>query len=118
MDYLVIFEALTCLGGISCVYHVPLTSTSEEHFRNRQRHVLSEKATSALRLIFEEFCSPGAPGMTGRDLESYLRRCGVDYSRYDYEVFSTRGQRVDRRTMYEPGGILLLQPRLYPKQRH
>jgi ubiquitin carboxyl-terminal hydrolase 9/24 len=77
-DYLVLFEALLCIGGLSGTVHASLVHNSDDMGRSRQRYFLSEKAAKALRVVFQENCAPGAPGMGRREVEAFLRRCGVD----------------------------------------
>lgn len=77
IDYLSLFEALATLMGIPGVIGAPLVVEQDDQGRGRQRFVLSEAATLALRAIFEESCSPSAPGMARRDIEMYLQKTGV-----------------------------------------
>lgn len=79
-DYLVIFEALACIGGLAVVYHEPLIQAADEIGRNRPRHALTEKATQALKVLFDENSAPDSPGMGKLDIERYLERCGSDRS--------------------------------------
>lgn len=80
-DYVALLEALTCLAGIPGTLYAPLVERETEDIgRGRQWFSLTEVATKALSSIFDESCSPGAPGMGQREIETYLQRCGVDTS--------------------------------------
>jgi ubiquitin carboxyl-terminal hydrolase 9/24 len=76
-DYLSLFEALAALMGIHGALCAPLIVEQDDQGRGRQRIVLSDACTQALRDIFQESCSPSAPGMGRREIEIYLQKTGV-----------------------------------------
>ncbi len=77
VDYLSLFETLATLMGIPGAIGAPLIVEQDDQGRGRQRIVLSDACTQALRDIFEESCSPSAPGMGRREIELYLQKTGV-----------------------------------------
>ncbi|KAG7367521.1 ubiquitin carboxyl-terminal hydrolase [Nitzschia inconspicua] len=77
-DYIYLFETLGCLMGIPGIVQAPLIVEQDDQGRGRQRIVLTDAATHALREVFQENCDETAPGMGQREIESYLRRSGVD----------------------------------------
>lgn len=78
LDFLHLFEALGCLLGVRGVVHAALVTDVDEATRGRTTVTLTESAIAALNVIFKESCAPGATGMGQREIETYLRRCGVD----------------------------------------
>mmetsp|Transcript_43869 Transcript_43869/g.105841 ORF Transcript_43869/g.105841 Transcript_43869/m.105841 type:complete len:3072 (+) Transcript_43869:108-9323(+) len=78
IDFLHLFEALGCLLGVRGVVHAPLVTDVDENARGRSTANLTEPAIAALNIVFKESCAPGATGMGQREIEVYLRRCGVD----------------------------------------
>jgi len=77
VELLTLFEAFGCLIGVKGVVHAPLVVEAEETSRGRQRIILSRQLEDALTTVFEESCSSPA-GMSQRDIEIYMQRCGVD----------------------------------------
>jgi len=78
MDYLSAFEAIGCLMGIPGIINAPLIVEHDDQGRGRQRIVLTDSATRALREIFQEWCAESAPGMGQREIEVYLHRSGLE----------------------------------------
>lgn len=76
-DYISLFEALATLMGIHGAIAAPLIVEQDDQGRGRPRIVLSDACTQALRDIFEESCSPSAPGMGRREIEIYLQKTGA-----------------------------------------
>eukprot|EP00934_Nitzschia_sp_Nitz4_P006718 Nitzschia sp. Nitz4//scaffold30_size153850//93671//103110//NITZ4_002785-RA/size153850-augustus-gene-0.62-mRNA-1//1//CDS//3329547285//6708//frame0 len=78
MDFLPLLEALGVLLGIRGVIHSPIVvEVDETSVRGRQRSFLSDRATEALRQLFEEWCA-GPIGMTQREVEGYMQKCGAE----------------------------------------
>jgi len=76
-DFMALLEALAHLIGLPMATQAPVVRETEDPARNRQWYTLTEGAIKALGTIFDEWCK-GAPGMSQREIDSYLRRCGVD----------------------------------------
>ena len=76
-DYLALLEALAYLIGLPAAASVPVLRETEDMTRNRQWYALTDEAVKALSVIFQEVCK-GAPGMGHLEIESYLKRCGID----------------------------------------
>lgn len=76
-DYRTLVEALACLLGIKGAVHAPLIVETEESPHGRHRIVLTKPFEDALLTIFKESCANPA-GMSHRDIEKYLQRCGID----------------------------------------
>ena len=80
LDYLILFEALACISGIPGILHVPLFYDAEDSGHALDRVCLTDEAINALTTVFNESCAAGAPGMGQREIDSYLRKSGVDAS--------------------------------------
>ena len=80
LDYLILLEALACVAGIPGAIHVPLYYEVEDAGHALDRVCLTEEAINALTTVFNESCATGAPGMGQREIDSYLRKSGVDAS--------------------------------------
>ena len=76
-DYWIVIEAFASVAGLPGTSHVMLVR-EDELARGRLRYSLSDISMKALSVIFQESCSPGAPGMGQREIELYLDRCGMD----------------------------------------
>jgi ubiquitin carboxyl-terminal hydrolase 9/24 len=77
-DLMALFEALVCILGLPGAVHVPIVRDLEDLGRGRHKFALNETTVKALTAVFQECCSPGAPGMGQREIEIYLSRCDVD----------------------------------------
>jgi ubiquitin carboxyl-terminal hydrolase 9/24 len=77
-DINILLEALGCLAGLPGILQVSIVRDADDMVRGRQRSILNENAVKALSIVFNERCSPGAPGLGQDEIEEYLRICGVD----------------------------------------
>jgi ubiquitin carboxyl-terminal hydrolase 9/24 len=77
-DFMNLLETVAILGNLHGAIQAQLVRETEDIVRGRHWYTLTEEATKALSIIFQENCAPGAPGMGYREIESYLRRSGVD----------------------------------------
>jgi ubiquitin carboxyl-terminal hydrolase 9/24 len=70
-------EAFLCLLGLPwCVYE-DITYDTGEVFRGRAVIRLTPLAVEALTAVFEESKAPSSKGMSKRDIQNYMKRCGI-----------------------------------------
>lgn len=77
-DYKYIIQSLGLLMGIPGLHEAALVNDQRDESRGRQRIFLTEQASSALREVFTDYCTEGAPGMAQDEIEAYLQKCRVD----------------------------------------
>ncbi|GKY93461.1 hypothetical protein MPSEU_000313600 [Mayamaea pseudoterrestris] len=78
IDYLVLFECLSCIASLPGAVKAILVVDSGELIRGRRRYILTDAAVQALTAVFHEHCPQGSSGMARRDLEAYLSQCGAE----------------------------------------
>jgi ubiquitin carboxyl-terminal hydrolase 9/24 len=79
-DFLTLFEALVTIIGMKGLIMAPIVFEAAEHPRGRSGYVLTEEASNALSMIYQESCSSSGAGMSQQDIERYLQICGLDSS--------------------------------------
>mmetsp|Transcript_24463 Transcript_24463/g.35514 ORF Transcript_24463/g.35514 Transcript_24463/m.35514 type:complete len:1442 (+) Transcript_24463:501-4826(+) len=89
LDHLNLLEALGSLMCIRGVRRVQLVSEITESPKGRAVLVLSQAAVDALSIVFNESKSQSGGGMGQRDIQNYMKRCGVDASSVPPHKIST-----------------------------
>eukprot|EP00594_Rhizosolenia_setigera_P017554 CAMPEP_0178974318 /NCGR_PEP_ID=MMETSP0789-20121207/22383_1 /TAXON_ID=3005 /ORGANISM="Rhizosolenia setigera, Strain CCMP 1694" /LENGTH=2735 /DNA_ID=CAMNT_0020662625 /DNA_START=1162 /DNA_END=9369 /DNA_ORIENTATION=- len=76
-DSINLLEALSCLIGVPGAKITELVCERAENSKGRQSLKLTEAAKEALSIIFHE-SKTSESGMSARDIENYMRKCGAD----------------------------------------
>ncbi len=95
-------ESVGCLLGMPWMKQEAISYETGEVIRGRALQSLTPRAVDALSAVFEESKPPSSHGMTPRDVQFYLQKCGqhVPPQRIE-QIFS-------RHALDEPQGIRLL----------
>jgi len=95
-------ETVGCLLGLPWIKQVAISYETGEINRGRAIRSLTQPAIAALTAVFEESKPPSSAGMTPRDIQFYLQKCGQHVPPQRIE------QIFQRHAVDDPNGMRLL----------